>query len=253
MFNRIYDSQKVYGADAEAYWRNAVQKLFFENENPLEPDILFDEEKMKNEIEEFINGLQNYMVTPGFKAKAVAPAVTDPGPHIQVLIDAICIVMDVPKRIFMGSERGELATREDQKKWDKRVGGRQNRWCTPGVVIPHLSRLILLGVLPTPRPGNRLLTTWPDLSFSTEEEIANILFKRTQALVTFVEGGGGRLFAPKDYLIREMGYTMQEAEEVLEEARSYWQSEGKQMFEQEQTRKMARDATRAEMKSTGER
>ena len=39
-------------------------------------------------------------------------------PFIEVHLQAICIKIPCPKRVFMGSERGELASAQDDSQWN---------------------------------------------------------------------------------------------------------------------------------------
>ena len=85
----------------------------------------------------------------------------DPSPQIEAQIDAICVQIPIPKRIFIGSERGELASSQDKGSWNERLEARHNNYLTPRVVATFVDRLITLKVLPEPVEYQ---IEWPNLN-----------------------------------------------------------------------------------------
>lgn len=150
VLNNILGLLKVYGGDPEAFWKNMMMRLFLETHPELGPDVDIDYAGLKDVMENMENGLQRWAALTGMSAKTVSPAVVDPTAHINAQIEAICIVLGCPVRVFKGSERGELASSQDDSAWNDRLRERQLNYLTPRVVIPFIDRLILLGVLPEP-------------------------------------------------------------------------------------------------------
>jgi len=214
VWNRLYDLVKLYGGSAEMYWRGAFPGYSIES-HPQFGDIEWPSD-LKDQVEQWTNGLQRFFRLGGVTMKDHAPQVVDPTPQIGAQVEAICIQIDVPKRIFTGSERGELASSQDARKWARRVGRRQTRYLTPRVVVPFVDRLIALGVLVEPSDGYGV--GWPDLAALSPEERATVADKRTQALAKYVGGDVHELIPPMDYLTRELGYTPDEATSMLEAA-----------------------------------
>jgi len=101
----------------------------------------------------------------------MAPTVVDPTAQIAVQIEAICIKLGIPIRIFKGSERGELASSQDDAAWNDRLRLRQMYYITPRIVIPFIDRLIMLGVLSEPVGYS---VTWDDLESTTKADKARI-------------------------------------------------------------------------------
>lgn len=228
-FNRLYDLRKVYGASGEAFWQNAIMKLFFELLPSLAGKADVDQASMKAEYEKLIRGLQPGMVLENFSAKTVAPSVVDPGPHAEALITAICVAINYPKRRFMGSEQGELASSEDTKRHNANVRGYQTGRVTARLVAPLIDRFIMLGVLPEPEPrevdvGGQTVTRqgyhvdWPDVTAQSETEKATVFQQRMAGLSAYVSGGVEALIPPREMLTLEAGYTDEEADQVLEAA-----------------------------------
>ena len=213
VWNRLHALDLIYGADGESFWRNAIMKLFFETHPQLGGDVQVDEDEFRDWVEEMMNGLQQWGLLKGMSAKAIGPQVVDPTPHINAQIEAICIKIGVPKRVFMGSERGELASSQDDAAWNDRLKLRQNTYLSPRVVAPFYNRLIMLGVLPRPK---RFLIWWPDIASQTDQEKAAVAVGRINALVASIPAIQAGLVMPFDVLTRFLPFSDQEANAILE-------------------------------------
>jgi len=150
VLNRLLDLQKIYGASAEGYWQAAFTGLSLETHPQLGGDVTIDASDVRNQLENYVNSLQRYLALTGMSAHTLAPTVSDPSSQIDKHIEAICIQLGIPKRVFMGSERGELASSQDDASWNDRLKQRQNGYLTPRVIVPFVDRLISVGVLPEP-------------------------------------------------------------------------------------------------------
>lgn len=214
IWNRVYDLMKTYGGGAEGYWRGAYNGLSFETHPTWGPDADIDVPALQDKIENMRNGLQRDIFTQGMTAKSIAPNVLDPSPWIKVYLEAICIKIGVPMRVFLGSERGELASSQDDSAWNDRLAHRQNFYLTPRLIVPFVDRLILIGVLPKPKAG--YCVKWPDLNTTKPIEKADVGLKRTQSIVAYVQGNGEALLEPVDFLTKVLGFTDEEAESIIE-------------------------------------
>lgn len=235
VIDRLKDLRKVYGSDAEAWWKNCIMRIFFITHPELGADVEVDNAGIKDAMENMENGLQRWMSLNGMSPSTVAPSIADPTDHINVQIEAICIRLGIPKRVFMGSERGELASSQDDAAWNDRLKFRQQNHITPRIIIPFVDRLIACGVLPKPG-GSKVEKTngkagkappaakagyhieWPDLTSETTMEKADVAVKKTSAMAQYVSGGVEALMEPLDYLTRVLGMEDAEAEAVIEAA-----------------------------------
>lgn len=217
LYNRLYDLHKLYGGSAEMYWKGAFFGLAFETHPQLGGQVDIDADSMRAQISAYENTLQRYLALPGMSVKTLAPQVVDPSPQIERQIEAICIYLGCPKRIFMGSERGELSSAQDMRLWYARVKHRQITRVTPGIIVPLVDRLIAAQVLPTPESYDVL---WPDVAGLTDQEQAGIAVSRTDAIVKYIAGQGEALIDPLDYLVRILGFTYDEARMVLDNRNS---------------------------------
>jgi hypothetical protein len=204
------------------YYQGAFGGIFFETHPQLGGQVKVDEAKMRQALANRRLGLQRDVMIPGMHANSLAPQVADPSKHIEVQLDAICIYLACPKRIFMGSERGELSSNQDTRAWYGRVRKRLNRYVTPKILVPFINRLIQVGVLPMPAQYS---AHWPDLASTTDLEKADIGLKRTQALVAYVSGSGNGAVGEQDYMVRFLGFTEEEAQQMIDSRMEALESE----------------------------
>lgn len=214
VWDRIYDSKKLYGGGAEMFWKGAFPGISFETHPQLGGEVRINTEDLKNQLENYMHGLQRYLALAGMTANSLTPQVADPSAHIDKMLEAICISLEIPKRIFMGSERGELASTTDADSWNDRVKHRQVRHCTLKIVVPIVSRLIAIGVLPVPQSG-KFKVDWPDLSALTDQEKSDIAAKETEALTKYVAGDLESLIEEEDFLVHVMRWDRKVAMEVV--------------------------------------
>jgi uncharacterized protein len=153
VLNRLLDLQKLYGGSAEMYWRGAFPGLSIETLPQLGGDVNINIPKLRNMMSNYAAGLDRWIALMGMTAKSLAPQVVDPKSQIEVQLEAICIQIGCPVRVFKGSERGELASSQDDSSWNDRLAHRQQMYITPRIIVPFVDRLIMLGVLPEPGKG----------------------------------------------------------------------------------------------------
>lgn len=171
VWRQLLNLYKLYGGAPEMYWRGALNGLSFETHPQLGGDVEIDNDSLKNQIENYRNSLQRDLMTSGMTVKSIAPTVVDPTPNIEIQIQAICIKLACPQRIFMGSERGELASSQDDSSWNDRLKHRQNTYVTPKIIIPFVDRMIATGVLP--KPANRVIADKNQELEETSPDIPN--------------------------------------------------------------------------------
>ena len=213
VFDRLYDLRKVYGASAEGFWQSAIPGISFETHPQLGGDVEVDEDGMKDQLEGFLNHTQRDLLNRGMTAKSMAPPVADPASQVDIQITAICIQLGIPKRVFMGSERGELASSQDDSTWNGRVQHRRTNYLTPRLIVPFIDRLIAMRVLPLPAEGFRVHWDSPDLLSAKEK--STVLSQRMSAYASYVNGGVEELLPPREALTLEFGMSDDEADQVI--------------------------------------
>ena len=215
VFNRLLDIRKVAGGSGEMYWKGAFPGISLESHPQAGGDVDTDSlPAIRTAMEEYQNGLQRYLLTTGMTATSLAVQVVDPTPQIDIQIKLICITKGIPKRIFEGSERGELASSQDDDSWNDVIRDRQSSYVTPRIIIPFIDRLICLGILPEPIKYN---VRWDDLDSLTEAEQAAIAVQQTEALSKYIQGSVENLITPLNYLVRILGFDKDVADKILED------------------------------------
>lgn len=149
--NNLLDLRRLYGGSAQMYWQGAFPGLSIETHPSLGGDAIVDKAGLREMMLDYRNNLQRWIALMGMSAKSLAPQVVDPTPQINVQLEAICIQLGCPIRVFKGSERGELASSQDDSAWNDRLAHRQKTYLTPKIIVPFIDRLIRAGVLPKPK------------------------------------------------------------------------------------------------------
>ena len=222
VFNRLYDIRKVLSGSGEMFWKGAFPGYSFElSPEAVEDGAVIDSETLREEFENYSNGLQRYLALTGLSAKSLAPQVSDPKDHVNTQLRVIAITLGVPYRIFLGTEEAKLASVQDVVTWNKRINKRQDKYLTPLVIRPFVDRLIDLGVLPAPAEENGYTVSWPDLNAPTDKDKADNAKIKAEALAKYLAGGVDTLIPPTEWLTIVMGMDQQEVDQIMKAAQLY--------------------------------
>lgn len=205
IYNRLQDLELVSGSSAEAFWRLAFPGYAFTAKDNATWDPTKAEE-MTEEIDEFIHSMRRYLRLQGVDVKELSGSPSDPRPTSELYLKLISGASGIPLRILTGSERGELASSQDEKNWKARVSERAKIYCEPDIVRPLVDRLIEFGVLPEPKDG-KYEVVWPDLFSLGEKEKAEVVEKKVNALAKYTGASGSEAVLPIDDFLKEVfGY-----------------------------------------------
>lgn len=223
ILNPILDAMKVRGAWAEGFWKACFTYLFFSTHPQLGGDVMVDEDEMQDLYERFINGLQRSATLRGMSPVQISPTVTDATSQVNALREDICIKLGMPIRVFKGSERGELASTQDDEAWNDRLRQRRRDYVTPRIIAPFVDTLIAVGVLPEPStPAEDGLVgwrcEWDDLTSQTAQEKAQVMSARTQAWSAYAQGQMPAFVPPLEFATRFDSMTEAEGRAMLGEA-----------------------------------
>lgn len=211
VFNRLLDLRKIKGSSAEMFWKGGFPGIAFEIDPQfVADDPEFDKATFDQEIDDYASGLKRYLRLVGIKANSLAPTVADPSKHVAIQLAAISGYMNVPDKIFMGTESGRLQSKEDSLNWNKRLGKRNLRFINPTIIKSLVWRFVAIGLLPPPK-DNKLFIRWPDLNMPTDEDKANLALKWTQALSQYVATGIIHMIQPLDYMTLILGISPSDA------------------------------------------
>lgn len=202
VYNRLEDIQKLAGGSAEMFWQGALGgKAFSAKEGTtVDPQALA---LIQAEIDEYLHGLRRYMRLENMDVQDLSPQVSDPNPHIDAQIKLISGDTGIPQRILVGSERGELASSQDESNWLSRVQERREQYAEPCIIRPFVDMLIERGALPQPATGEYQVK-WTDLWSMSEKEQAEVSKTLAEALATYVNASGADTVIPVAFFLEEV-------------------------------------------------
>ena len=218
VYNRLLDVRKILGGSGEMFWKGGFPGYAFKTREDADALTATEKEGIKDEVEEFMNGLQRWMAVEGMDIESLNPQVADPVNHIESNMRNIAISLGIPYRIFLGTEEAKLASAQDVRTWNKRVSERQENYVVPFVIRPFIDRMIVFGVLSEPK---EYAVDWPDLNAPTDEDKANVAKLLTEAFSKYVAGGVDNLIPPMEYFKTVIGMTQEEVD-AIEKAAMGW-------------------------------
>jgi hypothetical protein len=168
IWNNLDDLDKVSGGGAEAFWRRVHQGTVFNLDKDLEIDAA-DAAKVEEAAEEMVHDLRRVMAVRGMEVTQLGSDVANFSNPVDSILTLIAGATGIPKRILMGSERGELASSQDRENWNQRVTDRRTDFAGPCIVRPFVDKLVGLGALPEPEEYE---VRWPEMEALSETEQA---------------------------------------------------------------------------------
>lgn len=200
VLNKLDDLNKLVGSAAEIFWL-AVGGILHADLDPeveIEPEDMEDFEK---DIIEAMQGMRRLIQTRGMTLSRLASSgKVDPAPTYEAIVQLISATARIPERVLFGSERGQLASTQDQRQWNSSVRIRQTNYATPVLVRAFLNRMELLGAIKIPKG---LEIFWPPLDSPTEKELAEIAELKGKAATALAPGNQGDLLI-RPWEAREM-------------------------------------------------
>lgn len=214
-FNTLQDLQKVAGGSAEMFWRGGLPGLVAN----IDPDMDFaaaDIEALTENLESYVHSLKRFLYGQGIKYETLAPNVADPRGQFEILLDSLAAASNTPKRILLGSERGELSSSQDAVAFAKHIDKRRRNYCERQILRPVIDRLIAFKVLPTPATG--YVCDWPDLLSASDKEKADVSLVRANAWAAWANSVALQdEFPAKAWAAIIMNHTTEEIDEIIAE------------------------------------
>lgn len=147
IYNRLEDWEKVIGSSAEIWWLNSRGGFSLEADSDADLGSDDEKEELKKQVEAYQHNLTRMIRTKGLSVKPLVQEVDSPKDNVSVIISAISGATGIPQRILVGSERGELASSQDEKNWVKRIEERRIKFCEPVILNKIVDSFIAYGVL----------------------------------------------------------------------------------------------------------
>lgn len=182
-------------------------------ENSIVSDSLIAD--MKAQLDEYLKKMPRWMYLEGMKITPLPIQVVSPSDHVDVQLKLISAATRIPMRILTGSERGELASGQDERSWLSYLEERRLNVSEKLILRPVIDKLIGLGVLSEPVGGDYTVE-WPPLIVKSEKEQAEISLLRAQTFKTRGEAVGGEDDYPLEYVLKDFGKTDEEIKAQME-------------------------------------
>jgi len=213
VYNRLQDLETILAGSAEMFWQGAFPGVIFNIDPEADPgkQTLAD---LDTEIKNYIHKLRRYIRTQGVSAQQLMPNIADPTNHAKLQLQIIAGTLGIPVRILIGSERGELASSQDDRNWNDRIDERRQDF-GDRILRSLIDRLITVGVLPPPQDLDYEIE-WPDIEALDEDKQAKIAETRSRTLANYANSiDAQNIYPPQFFLERELGLEPQEINEIL--------------------------------------
>jgi hypothetical protein len=215
LFNRLMDMEKIMGADAEMFWRGARPGY----QAKVDKDYTMTttaKEDLKAQIDEYEHNLRRMLVTEGITYEELKQAIEDPKSHVEIQLLMISAVTGIPKRILVGTERGELSSAQDRVEMNEYIGTRRTEFAIPNIIEPFVERCITYGILP--KPKEKFSVNWPPILTLSEKEIAEIGKIKSTAIKEYTQSPIAESILPRRAFYKLLlGMTDEEIELVEEQ------------------------------------
>jgi hypothetical protein len=201
VYNRMIDLEKLVGASAEMFWRGARPGY---HGKVAEGYTLTEATKtdLQAQIDEYENNLRRILVNEGLDLTPLAMQVADPLNHLEIQLQMISACTGIPKRILVGSERGELASSEDKQSWLETIQTRRDDYAETQIIRPFIARCAQYGALPKPKKTYKV--DWSDIFAASDLDKAKIGQTRASALQSYMNNPAAEIVVPPEVFYEYM-------------------------------------------------
>lgn len=184
-WNALTDKEKTRGSSAEAYYRNARQKLALEiadGSKPMTDPVA--KAALKENVEQFQNGHEDVLRLHNMKANMLQPSMASPRDTFDICVEEISGTSGIPVRILTGKGGGTLTGSEDKATWNALVQDRQDQECTV-YLLDALAVMAEAGIIDLPE-GVKVV--WPVQSSLSEKEASESSKNKGEAFKAVADG-----------------------------------------------------------------
>lgn len=198
IFNKLEDLEKVSGGSAEIFWLNARGGLNVNADKDVE---ITDPEGLKEQIDNYVHKLTRVIRTKGMDIKTLNQTVSSPKDQVGALLELISGSTGIPKRILVGSERGELASSQDEDNWLNRVDERRTMFCEPCIMDPIMELFVKVGEL---KELEDYEVTWPELITLSAEKQAEVSAKQAAAIAAYANSPTAQSLITEEQFVEDI-------------------------------------------------
>lgn len=201
VFNNLQDLEKVVGGSGEMFWRGARPGYQGVTDDKFElgPTMADD---LKEQLDEYENNLRRVLVNEGIKMEALETQVSDPTAHADVQYTMISTGTNIPKRILLGSERGELASSQDEKNWYAYIQSRREEYAETHILNLFVETCQQYKILPLAPNDNAYEWLWSDLMSVSDKEKVEVGKGRAEALSKYASSANAESIVPPEQFFR---------------------------------------------------
>lgn len=213
IWNRLLDCDKIMGASGEMFWRASYPKQIFS----ADPEARLDPSEvpaLEQKLEDMMYGLKDSLIMQGLQSQTVQGSVTSPADFIESQLLEISSATGIPKRIFIGTEEGQLAGEQDTENWLSKVETRRRNYCIPYIIRPLLDRLISVGIL----DDAPYEIQWDSAAERSPTMVADLNDKYLSMLSNYVSSGLSAVIPKKEFLTDFMKIPVDKAQAYLDAA-----------------------------------
>lgn len=189
VYNRLIDVEKLASSSGEAGWRSITRKIVVSTKDGYK---LAEGTVSADMIEDMIHGLRDVVELEGMDVNVISGDVQDPSGPLSQQIDLISAGTKIPQRKLMGSERGELASTQDDDNWNDLIAARRVLHAEPVILRRFIKRMIYAGVLPMPT-SKSIYVDWPSLYELDDQEQATVTNIYAESLTKLASPGVERV------------------------------------------------------------
>lgn len=185
VYNLLEDLIKVTAASGESAWQLMNKGLIASIRDGYTKPTGEAISATKDAMESFMNELQKVLQIQGADVTILGGEIVDPTGVIKSIISLVSAVTNIPQRILLGAEAGQLASSMDEINWANVIESRQVNFAEPIILRPLVNRFIHCGLLPPPQSGD-FSFVWPSQLSLTDLEEAQLIAAQMGALAAAI-------------------------------------------------------------------
>jgi hypothetical protein len=215
VFNNVVALEMILSGDAEGFWRANISKYHADAKPDAKLASTFGED-MGEKLKTLIHNFQQYIVTQGVDLETLAPDIADPTSHADANIAEICTTLGCPRRVFEGSERGELASSQDGKNWAGKMDKRRSDQNEHVILRPFIDRAIEIKAISEPEGGGYSVD-WPPLIDDEPSTKAQTAKTISEAIAAYTNSlGADSILPPESFFAEVLGWDQEKIKRVAE-------------------------------------
>lgn len=227
-YNYLLNIRKTLGGSAEMFWKGGFPGIAVQSTPGS--DVELDKASIEKQMTQYMKHLRRFLAGENVEFKTLAPNIEPPETHVNAQIMAVCISIDVPQRVFMGTEEARMASIMDTEMRNKKVHSRQAIHCEPNILRQLVDRFLLMQCIePLKKKDLRglkdnipkdptYIVGWPDLYAISGKDKADMTGVLVKALAEYITTGAARMFPPLQFLTMIMDFSAAQAEEIIKAA-----------------------------------